>query len=91
MRIPEVTRPVTSIGRIFSEHPETVGETYLEHLETASFFGSRMIVAGMACMLHGPTPSSTLLGQMRWCQVCSEWSQPNRGGVLHMQNGVLLS
>ena len=47
---------MTGIGRLFHDHPATVGETYLEHLETASFFGSRMIVAGCACMLHGVFP-----------------------------------
>jgi Family of unknown function (DUF6356) len=41
---------------IFTRHPASVGETYLEHLESASFFGSRMIVAGCACMLHGLFP-----------------------------------
>jgi Family of unknown function (DUF6356) len=42
--------------RIFTTHPHTVGETYLEHLESASHFGSRMIAAGVACMLHGLFP-----------------------------------
>ncbi|HTT98784.1 MAG TPA: DUF6356 family protein [Rhizomicrobium sp.] len=41
---------------IFTKHPASVGETYFEHLETASSFGSRMIVAGAACMLHGIFP-----------------------------------
>ena len=41
---------------IFTKHPASVGETYFEHLESASFFGSRMIVAGCACMLHGLFP-----------------------------------
>jgi hypothetical protein len=41
---------------IFTRHPASVGETYLEHLESASFFGSRMILAGCACMLHGLFP-----------------------------------
>jgi uncharacterized protein DUF6356 len=45
-----------SIFRSFSEHPRSVGETYFEHLQSASFFGSRMIVAGAACMLHGIFP-----------------------------------
>jgi hypothetical protein len=44
------------IFRSFSEHPRSVGETYFEHLGSASFFGSRMILAGCACMLHGLFP-----------------------------------
>ncbi len=45
-----------SITKIFTAHPHTVGETYGEHLQTACSFGSRMIVAGSACMLHGFFP-----------------------------------
>ena len=40
----------------FTSHPKTVGETYGEHLATATSFGGRMIVAGLACMLHGIFP-----------------------------------
>ncbi|MBV9992017.1 MAG: hypothetical protein JOZ72_12085 [Alphaproteobacteria bacterium] len=41
---------------IFTDHPESVGETYGEHFLVASSFGGRMIVAGIACMLHGVFP-----------------------------------
>lgn len=44
------------IGRWFTAHPATVGETYTEHLGMASSFGCRMVVAGVACMLHGLLP-----------------------------------
>lgn len=42
--------------KLFTEHPESVGETYGEHLVHASYFGSRMILAGLACMLHALLP-----------------------------------
>lgn len=42
--------------RLFTQHPQTVGETYFEHLESASTFGWRMIAAGFACLLHGLFP-----------------------------------
>jgi len=41
---------------IFSEHPNSVGETYREHMECAFGFGFRMIAAGLACMVHGIIP-----------------------------------
>jgi hypothetical protein len=44
------------IGSWFTAHPETVGETYGEHLVMASSFGCRMVFAGVACMLHGLFP-----------------------------------
>ena len=42
--------------RPFTEHPATVGESYLEHLVTAGSFGLRLVVAGIACLVHGLLP-----------------------------------
>ncbi|MGO9328545.1 MAG: DUF6356 family protein [Steroidobacteraceae bacterium] len=42
---------------LFVEHPASVDETYLEHLISAVSFGTRMIVAGLACMVHGVLPA----------------------------------
>jgi Family of unknown function (DUF6356) len=44
------------IGSWFKSHPAAVGETYGEHLFMASSFGCRMVLAGVACMLHGVFP-----------------------------------
>ena len=40
----------------FLEHPETVGETYLQHCGVSSGFGIRMIAGGLACLVHGLLP-----------------------------------
>ena len=40
----------------FTEHPASVGESYGEHFATASGFGVTMVVAGLACLLHGIFP-----------------------------------
>jgi len=45
-----------SFHRLFTEHPESVGETYGEHLVRATVFGLRMVTAGIACMLHALLP-----------------------------------
>ena len=42
--------------RAFTEHPASVGESYSEHLLRAVCFGTRMVFAGMACILHGVLP-----------------------------------
>ena len=42
--------------RAFTEHPASVGESYLGHLAQACGFGLRMIGAGLACLLHGLLP-----------------------------------
>jgi hypothetical protein len=44
------------INQLFTEHPAAVGETYGEHLVQASSFGTRMILAGLACLIHGLFP-----------------------------------
>lgn len=43
-------------AKLFTEHPASVGETYGEHLVMASSFGLRMILGGIACLIHGLLP-----------------------------------
>lgn len=45
-----------SMKALFTEHPDSVGESYVEHMGQAGYFGSRMILAGVACLLHGLLP-----------------------------------
>lgn len=42
--------------RSFTEHPASVGESYFGHLVQATTFGVRMLLAGLACVLHGIFP-----------------------------------
>ena len=42
--------------RLLTDHPASVGETYLQHLGFASRFGLTMIAGGIACVLHGLLP-----------------------------------
>ncbi len=44
------------LRRLFSEHPASVGESYGEHLLRALGFGSRMMLAGAACLVHALLP-----------------------------------
>ena len=45
-----------NIIRTFTEHPASVGESYTEHLVRALYFGTRMMFAGIACLVHGVLP-----------------------------------
>ena len=47
---------MTLVDRLFLDHPASVDETYVEHLSTASGFGARLILAGLACLVHGLAP-----------------------------------
>tara|TARA_R110002020_G_scaffold266483_29_gene481439 strand:+ start:3635 stop:3880 length:246 start_codon:yes stop_codon:yes gene_type:complete len=42
--------------RLFTEHPDSVGESYFEHMGVAFSFGFKMLGAGCACLLHGFFP-----------------------------------
>jgi hypothetical protein len=42
--------------RAFTAHPASVGESYGEHLLRAMGFGLRMVLAGIACLVHGVLP-----------------------------------
>ncbi len=44
------------LHRLFNEHPASVGESYLAHMGQAFSFGATMILAGIACLLHGFLP-----------------------------------
>jgi hypothetical protein len=40
----------------FTRHPASVGETYTEHLCMAGSFGWRMVIGGLACLVHAVFP-----------------------------------
>jgi hypothetical protein len=44
-------------GRLFLEHPRSVGESYLEHQRKAFGFGLSLLAAGLACLVHGLVPA----------------------------------
>ncbi|MEM7696331.1 MAG: DUF6356 family protein [Pseudomonadota bacterium] len=44
------------MANLFTDHPRSVNETYFEHMGVATSFGSRMILAGLACLVHGFLP-----------------------------------
>ncbi len=41
---------------LFTDHPASVGETYLEHMGMAASFGSRMFLGSLACFVHALLP-----------------------------------
>lgn len=40
----------------FTEHPASVGETYLEHMAMALSFAGPMLAAALACLVHALLP-----------------------------------
>jgi hypothetical protein len=46
-----------SLHRHFTEHPESVGETYGEHFRVASGFAGSLAIAALAAVVHAVIPS----------------------------------
>jgi hypothetical protein len=44
------------LSSLFSDHPNSVGESYVSHLVSASRFAFKMIFGGIACLLHALFP-----------------------------------
>ena len=64
-----------SITSAFTEHPASVGESYPQHMRMAFGFGARMVLAGLACLVHGLFPflfvgtGSKCIQQLHECMV----------------------
>ena len=44
------------IGRMFQDHPRSLGMSWASHAAGAMAIGTRMIGAGMACFVHALVP-----------------------------------
>ena len=42
--------------KLFTEHPASVGESYLEHLAAAAGFSMRLFAGALACLVHAIFP-----------------------------------
>ena len=45
------------IGRLFREHPRSLGMSWAEHGAGAVVIGARMVGAGIACIVHAAVPA----------------------------------
>ena len=43
--------------RIFTSHPRSIGESYMQHLAIAARFGGTMVLSGLAVLIHGLVPA----------------------------------
>lgn len=44
------------MNNIFTKHPHSVNETYVEHMKIALKYGIKMVLGGIACMIHAIFP-----------------------------------
>jgi hypothetical protein len=45
-----------SFKRLFTEHPNSVGESYIKHCVVAIFFSISLLFAGVVCLIHAIFP-----------------------------------
>jgi len=55
-RLPE-RGPRASLHRLFRAHPISMGESYWQHQRHALQFGSTLVIAGFACVIHALVPA----------------------------------
>lgn len=53
---PSPTTPKTVLRSVFVSHPESVGESYFEHLRAALGFSTALAIAAAAAFLHALVP-----------------------------------
>ena len=46
----------SSLSRLFNDHPQSVDETYFEHMRFAGAFSGKLFLAGMAALVHAILP-----------------------------------
>jgi hypothetical protein len=80
--------------RAFTEHPATVGESYLEHLASACGFAGVMFAGAAACLLHGlfpfafQTSGSRRIKQLHARMVTNRHRAPEPQGFLGIAEGI---
>ena len=45
-----------NLKRLFTEHPDAVGESYVEHMQVALSFAGPLLKAGFAALVHAILP-----------------------------------
>lgn len=53
----EAAAPSRSLLSVFTDHPNSVGETYPEHMAFAMRFGARLFCASCAAIVHAFIPA----------------------------------
>ena len=67
------------LRRLFTEHPESVGETYWQHMGMALSFAGRMFTAAFCCAVHGLFPFLFVKTGSRCIEDLHEKMVANRG------------
>ncbi len=64
--------------RAFTDHPDSVGETYFEHMGSAAWFALTMFVGALACLIHAILPFACRKSGSRRIKLLHERMVTNR-------------
>ena len=53
----EADRSANPLGRLFNDHPRSLGMTWASHGAGAAVIGARLVGAGVACLIHSLVPA----------------------------------
>jgi hypothetical protein len=53
----EAAKRTNPIGRLFNDHPRSLGMSWASHGAGAAIIGSRLVGAGVACLIHSIVPA----------------------------------
>ncbi len=74
------------IAKLFVDHPQSVGESYFQHLRHAAGFSLQMIWGGLACLVHAILPflfvktGSDVIARLHETMVLNRRARANRAG-----------
>lgn len=75
------------LTRLFSDHPKSVGETYVEHMATALAFAAIMGRTSLALMVHALVPGLFVkTGSRAMNQLYGRMIKGRAHGVIYMDN-----
>ena len=75
------------MGNPFTDHPRSVGETYLQHACFAVRYGWKMTRGGVAALIHGVFPFLFTKTASRLTDELAETLERQRGGRRKVETG----
>ena len=82
--------PQSSLIRVFTEHPESVGETYTQHLFAALSFSLTMARAAVCCAVHAFLPFLfTTTGSRAVEELVHRMNRGGRRPVVHAEQQTI--
>jgi hypothetical protein len=71
----------TMFKKLFVDHPDSMGESYFQHMAVAFGFGFTMLGGALACIIHGLVPGLFECSGSKTIVCLHDRLQEKRGGT----------